>query len=212
MYYIDRKDAAQRLSSLLLNYKNKEETLILALPRGGVVLAQILAKNLNLSFDVIILKKLSDPFSDELAIGAICEDSIYLNEELINDLNISKEYLEKEILNKKSKILQRKKLYHREKQQLNLKNKTILLVDDGIATGATMIAAILAIKKKEAKKIVAIVPVGPKNTIDILRNYADEIVCPYTPDDFLAISEYYYNFEEITDDKVLKILKESDLF
>lgn len=207
MLYKNRSDAAEKLSSLLQNYKNNKDAIILALPRGGVVVGDVIAKNLNLPLDVIIPKKISAPFMEELAIGAICENSIYLNEELIKDLKISKEFIQKEIEEKKKQILERKKLYKRDKTFLDIKNKIIILVDDGIATGATIIVSIYALKEKKAKKIVVASPISPITTIEKLKPLVDEIICPYTPDDFYAIGQYYDNFDEIPDDVVKSILK-----
>jgi putative phosphoribosyl transferase len=208
MIYKDRIDAAKQLVKLLLIYKNCKDAIILALPRGGVVLGDIIAKDLNLKLDIIISKKISSSISKELAIGGICENSIFLNEELINDLKMSEAFLKKEIEEKKKEILERKKLYNKNKTPLKLKNKIVILVDDGIATGATIIAAVDAIKKMLAKKIIIAVPVAPYTTIETLRKLADEIICPYTPDDFYAIGQFYDNFEEITDKMVLDILND----
>jgi len=206
MYYKDRNDAAEKLSILLQKYKDKKNIVVLALPRGGVILGDVICKNLNLKLDIIIPKKLNSPISKELAIGAICENSIYLNTQLIKDLNISKELIQQEIKEKKELLLQQKKLYKKQ-DSLNIKNKTIILVDDGIATGATLIVVIIAIKEKQAKKIIVATPVAPYITIEKLKTLVDEIICPYTPDDFYAISQYYDNFEEISDSLVIKILK-----
>lgn len=207
MHYRDRIAAAEKLSLLLKNYKNKKEILILALPRGGVIVGDVISKNLNLPLDVIIPKKLLSPVSEELAIGAICEESIFLNDELIKDLKVTKEFIQKEIDEKKKQIIERKKLYKKDKTTLDLKNKTIILVDDGIATGATIIAAIYAIKEKQAKKIIVAAPVGAYTTIEKLKSLVEEVICPLLPDDFYAIGQFYDNFEEITDAKVIKILE-----
>ncbi len=207
MLYKNRIDAAQKLVTFLQNYKNNKDVIVLALPRGGVILGDVIAKNLNLKFEVIIPKKLGSPISKELAIGAICENTVFLNNQLIKDLDISQEFIDKEIEEKKQEILERKKLYKKDKTPLNVKHKIVILVDDGIATGATMIASIYALKELRAKKIIVAIPLAPYTTIEKLKTLVDEIICPFIPDDFYAISQYYDNFEEITDKEVIRILK-----
>lgn len=207
MLYKNRIDAAEKLSSLLQNYKNKKEVIILALPKGGVIIGNAIAKNLNLKLDIIIPKKLSSPLTKELAIGAICENSIFLNHQLIDDFGISKEFVKQEIAEKKRKLQEQKKLYKKHKSSLDIKDKIIILVDDGAATGATMMAAIYAIKEKQAKKIIVSIPVAPYTVIENLKNLVDEVICPYMPDNFFAICQYYDDFQEISDDEVIKILK-----
>jgi len=208
MLFKDRKDAGVQLSEKLLKkYKNNKDALVLALPRGGIVVGDVIAKNLNLKLDLIIPRKIPSPISEELAIGAVCEDSVYLNKELVEDFNISDEYLENQINEQKNKIQQRKKIYKKYFENLLIKNKIILLVDDGIATGATMFAAILALKKKKPKKIVVCIPVGPSFTLDALKKSVDELVCLCEPEAFYAISQYYENFDQVTDEEVLTILR-----
>jgi predicted phosphoribosyltransferase len=207
MYYKNRIDAAEKLSSLLIKFKDKKDVIVLALPRGGVIIGNIIAKNLNLEFDVIIPKKIISPTIEELAIGAVCENSVFLNKQLIKDFAISDEYIKLQIEKQKEKILERKKLYKRDKSYLNVKGKTIILVDDGIATGATIIASIYALKEKQAKKIIIATPLAPYLIIEDLKKLVDEVICPFMPDNFYAIGQYYDNFEEISDEEVIKILK-----
>ncbi|NGX33356.1 MAG: putative phosphoribosyl transferase [Candidatus Anoxychlamydiales bacterium] len=207
MLFKNRQDATKKLSSLLKKYKNKKDTIIIALPRGGVVIGDILSKELNLSLDIIVARKLSSPLLEELAIGAICEDFEFLNEELIKGYDISDEYLKKEIEKEKNLANARETLYRQNKKPIYLKDKTILLVDDGIATGATMIAAIGALKKRKVKKIIVAIPLGPYFTIEKLNKLVAEVICPYIPDDFLAIAQYFENFEQVSDTEVIEILK-----
>ncbi|NGX41071.1 MAG: putative phosphoribosyl transferase [Candidatus Anoxychlamydiales bacterium] len=207
MLFKNRQDAAKKLSSLLKKYKNKKDTIVIALPRGGVVIGDILSKELNLSLDIIVARKLSSPILEELAIGAICEDFEFLNEDLIKGYDVSKEYLKKEIEKEKNLAKERETLYRQNKKSIYLKDKTIMLVDDGIATGATMIAAIGALKKRKVKKIIVAIPVGPYFTIEKLTKLVDEVICPYMPDDFLAIAQYFEKFDQVSDTEVIEILK-----
>ncbi|NGX33687.1 MAG: putative phosphoribosyl transferase [Candidatus Anoxychlamydiales bacterium] len=207
MLFKNREDAAKKLAKLLQNYKNKKDTIILALPRGGVVVGDILSKELNLKLDIIVARKISSPILEELAIGAICEDFQFLNEEIIKGYGISDEYLKKEIEKEKNLAKEKENLYRQNKKPIYLKDKTIILVDDGIATGSTMIAAINALKIKKVKKIIVAIPVGPYNTIEKLNKMADEVICLYIPDDFFAIAQYFEKFDQVSDKKVIEILK-----
>ena len=207
MLFKNREDAALKLSGALKKFKNDKNTIVLALPRGGVIIGDILAKELNLELDVIIPKKIISRTFEELAVGAVCEDSIYLNEQLIKDLNISDEYIEKEIQKEKNEALKKNKLYRKNKKSLELQDKTIILVDDGIATGATMLVAIEAIKAKKAKRIIIVTPIAPYPIVSILKTKVFEVLCLYIPDTFFAIGQFYENFEQVTDEEVIAILK-----
>ncbi|NGX29112.1 MAG: putative phosphoribosyl transferase, partial [Candidatus Anoxychlamydiales bacterium] len=176
MLFKNREDAANKLSLALKKYKNDKDTIILALPRGGVVIGDIIAKKLNIPLDVIIPKKIISRSFEELAIGAICEETIYLNEQLIKDLNISDEYIQKELQKAKNDALKKNKLYRKNKGFLDLNDKTVLLVDDGIATGATIIAAIEAIKVKKAKRIIVASPLAPYPIVSILKAKVFEVI------------------------------------
>ncbi|NGX36100.1 MAG: putative phosphoribosyl transferase [Candidatus Anoxychlamydiales bacterium] len=207
MLFKNREDAANKLSLALKKYKNDKDTIILALPRGGVVIGDIIAKKLNIPLDVIIPKKIISRSFEELAIGAICEETIYLNEQLIKDLNISDEYIQKELQKAKNDALKKNKLYRKNKGFLDLNDKTVLLVDDGIATGATIIAAIEAIKVKKAKRIIVASPLAPYPIVSILKAKVFEVICLYMPDTFFAIAQFYEKFDQVRDEEVINILK-----
>ena len=207
MLYKDRTDAAHKLTIILLNYKNDDNTIIIALPRGGVLLGDILSRELNLPLDIIIPRKLGAPDNPELAIGAIAQKSIELNDILIKELNISKRYIS-EIIKKEIKESQRReKLYRKNTSPISVEGKTVLLVDDGIATGYTIMASIKALRLLKAFKIIVCVPIAPFSTIKKLEHIADEIKALNITADFFAINQFYEYFPQIEDNQVITILK-----
>jgi putative phosphoribosyl transferase len=204
--YKDRKEAGERLASLLLPYKKKKETLVLGLPRGGVVVAAQVAVLLQLPLEIILPRKLGAPFNPELAIGAIAGDELLLHEDRIRELGISKSYLQKEILKQKEEAKRRGNLFRGGKKEREFKNKTLLLIDDGIATGATLEASILFLKKQKVKKIVVAVPVAPLESFLRIQKMVDEMICPIVAKSFSGVSEFYETFDQTQDEEVIQIL------
>lgn len=209
MFY-DRADAAEKLTKLLQNYKNLPDSLVLAIPRGGVVLGGIIAKNLQLPLDIIISKKIPAPDNSEFAIGAVAEkgDPV-LDDELIGTMGITADYLDQKITDIRSEIKRRVQLYRGNKPHLSLKNKTIILVDDGIATGFSTIATLDYLRSLEPKKIIIAVAVIPQDLLEQLKSRVDELVALEIPQQFFAVGQFYEHFEQISDNEVIKILKES---
>ena len=204
----DRKEAGILLSKLLEKYKNKN-AIVLAIPRGGIIVAYEIAKSLKGKLDLVIPRKLGAPGNEELAIGAVTEDgTLVLNESAINFLQVDQNYLKNEIQNQISEIRRRMREYRGNKRKINLKNKIVIIVDDGIATGATIKAAILSVKNQKPKKLIVAVPVGPPDVIKELKNYVDEIYCLEKPLFLQAIGNFYRNFEQVSDEEVKKLLKE----
>jgi putative phosphoribosyl transferase len=219
----DRAAAADILGeSLKDRVKNEEEqktAIVLGIPRGGVITADIVAKKLStLLFDIIIPRKLTDPDNKEQAIGAIMEDgTTYIDQQLINDLQISSEYLEKEKLEQIREIKRRTALYHNNEpiredfSSSFLKDKTIILVDDGAATGATIIAAARWIKKLEnkPKRLIIAIPVAPKSTVNLLKKECNaEVEVVISPSStFHSVEQYHQNFQQIPDEQVIRIMK-----
>ncbi|MBI2608886.1 MAG: phosphoribosyltransferase [Deltaproteobacteria bacterium] len=207
MLFHDRKDAGLRLSEKLKSYKKNKDTIVLGIPRGGIVVAYEIAKELHLPLGVIITKKMGAPYNPELAIGAVDEEgNAFINEDVCKDLGVSKEYLnqEKEKEQKKAKLTIKK--FCKNKKLLSLKNKTAILVDDGLATGASMMAAIHSAKKKQAKKIIVAVPVGALESVEKISHEADEVVCLEAPSYFGAVSTFYTFFNQTTDEEVVELL------
>jgi putative phosphoribosyl transferase len=223
----DRAAAADILGeSLKDRVKNEEEqktAVVLGIPRGGVITADIVAKKLStLLFDIIIPRKLTDPDNKEQAIGAIMEDgTTYIDQQLINDLQISSEYLEKEKLEQIREIKRRTALYHNNEPVREdfsssfLKDKTIILVDDGAATGATIIAAARWIKKLEnkPKRLIIAIPVAPKSTVNLLKKECNaEVEVVISPSStFHSVEQYHQNFQQIPDEQVIRIMKNRNI-
>lgn len=209
MIFHDRQEAGKKLSLALLKYKNDKNTIILGLPRGGVVVAAEVAKALDLPLDIIVIRKMGAPMNSELAIGATDElGHTVLNEEIIESLEISENYL-KEVKQKEQKMAEdRLNRYRGNRPPLSLKGKTAVLIDDGLATGATMRAAIHSVKEKKAKKVIVAVPVAPPETVEKLRKEADEIICLDMPVFFGAVGAFYEIFDQTSDEEVIELLKE----
>lgn len=210
--FTDRKDAGRQLAEKLKHYKNRKEVLILALPRGGAVQGLEIARATGAPLDVLIVRKIGFPYQVELAIGAVSETgAVVLNQRIISDGGVTNKYIEDEISAQKKEIDRRIRLYRggRRLGFEEVEGKTIILVDDGVATGATMKAAIATLKEERIKRLIVAVPVSPPETADELRAMADEFVCLYTPSDFMAVGNYYRDFIQVTDEEVAEILKES---
>ena len=206
--FLDRKDAGEKLSTELENFKD-ENPIVLAIPRGGIVTAYETIKKFGFQWDLIIPRKIGLPHNKEIAIGAVSLDGTYLlNEEYIDLLNIPQEYIKKEVLEQIEEIKRRLNKYKGNENFPPVKNKTVIIIDDGIATGFTIQAAIKSIKKHHAKKIILAVPVGPQNTISLLEKIVDEVICLVIPDEFYAVGSYYKSFEQTTDEEVINIVRE----
>ena len=209
MIYKDRKDAGLQLASRLTEYKDREDVLVLALPRGGVVIGYEVAKALNCLLDIIIIRKIGFPGQTELAIGAVSETgAVVLNEDIISTYTVSKEYIEEEISRQKKEISRRITLYRSGKGIPPLDGKIIILVDDGVATGATIKAAISTLKKEKIVRLVAALPVSSKEAEEKIKKTVDEWVCPETPVDFAAVGNYYQDFTQVSDEEVVELLKQ----
>ena len=216
MKFRDRIDAAEilaeRLTESFNNLKiNRQEAVILGIPRGGVIIADIVARKLSTGFDIVIGRKLGAPENKELAIGAVMEDGTsYINRYLVNALQITQEYIEKEKLEQQNEIKRRKTLY-RKTSDYEIEKRVVTLVDDGIATGATIIAAARWIRKQRPKLLLLAVPVAPSQTVHLLRQEADFTEVVATPDNFNAVGEFYANFDPVADENVIEVMKKRNL-
>lgn len=208
MIFADRHDAGQQLGNSLLKYSNLPHTLVLALPRGGVVIGHEIAKILNLPLDIICPRKVGAPYNKEIALGAVTDTGTgYFNQEIIAASHVDPEYLASEIAKEKLVSAKRMRLYRGNKPPLNLENKTVIIADDGIATGATMKAAIQSCKDMGAIKIIVAIPVGPPSTISEIFDLADDVICLQTPTFFMAVGQFYDEFEATEDDEVISLLQ-----
>ncbi|MEM5767310.1 MAG: phosphoribosyltransferase family protein [Bacillota bacterium] len=203
-----REEAGQKLALLLEKYQ-KESPVVLGIPRGGVVVAAEVAKKLGAPLDVLIVRKIGAPGHEETAIGAVMPDgTTLLNEELIARWRIPEEYISNAVAVQIREIRRRKELYQRQAQNLELKDKTVILADDGIATGYTIEAAIRGLRKYAPKAVIVAAAVAPAAVISRLRQSADEVVCLDTPEPFLAVGQFYRHFAQTGDEEVIKLLRE----
>ncbi len=206
-YFSDRVEAGKRLAAELKDFRG-EKGIVLAIPRGGVIVGYEIAQALNLPLDIIIPHKLGAPDNPELAIGAIAEDgTAILDQNLIAYMGVSREYIAEESERQKKEIQRRLNLYRQGAEEPNLKGQDVIVADDGIATGSTMKAALASLKNRGAATITVAVPVGPSSTIEELKRLADRVICPYTPEYFQAIGQFYSNFTQTTDEEVIELLK-----
>lgn len=207
MYFKDRFDAGKKLAERLTKYKHKKDTLILAVPRGGLEIGHVLAKELHLPLDIIIVKKIPFPGNPEYAIGAVGINETVVNEEVIRAQHISQEYIDNTTKELRRTIKERYKKYRGKKPLPELQNKTIIVTDDGIATGYTLVAAVDVIRKQHPKKVVLAVPVAPHTSLDMFKNKVDEVVCLQTPELFFGVGQFYENFSQVDDEEVVRLLR-----
>lgn len=207
VYFSDRKDAGKQLASALTDFSFKEG-MVLAIPRGGVVVGYEIASALNFKLDVIVPRKIGAPGNPELAIGAVTEDgTMILDDSLITYLGVSNEYIYQESERQKQEIQRRQNFYRQGVSEPEIKDKNVIVVDDGIATGSTMKAALASVRNKGAATLTVAIPVGPPSTIKELKHQADNIVCLYTPEYFQAIGQFYSDFSQTNDEEVIELLK-----
>ena len=207
-YFSDRIEAGKKLAIALKDFSSKNGV-VLAIPRGGVVVAYEIAKAIGLPLDVIIPRKLGAPGNAELAIGAVAEDgTAILDNELVSYLGVSRSYIQEEIETQKQEIHRRLTLYRQQSSYPDLKGLDVIVVDDGIATGSTMKAALASVKNRGAASITVAIPVGPPSTIKELEKLADHVVCLYTPEYFQAIGQFYSDFSQTEDEEVVALLQQ----
>ncbi|VVC05311.1 Xanthine phosphoribosyltransferase [uncultured archaeon] len=201
----DRADAAKKLAEKLLWLK-KENPVILAIPRGGVVTGDVIASILDCKLDVIVSRKVGAPDNEELAIGAVMHDGSYFpNIEITRMLNVPESFVENEIARQRKEI-ERRLMKFRGSKEYDLAGKTVVLVDDGIATGATMFVTAHWVKKQKPKKLIIAIPVGPPETIAKLNQIVDKVVVLQSPYIFNAVGEFYEVFDQVSDDEVQEIM------
>lgn len=207
MLFKDRRDAGRQLLPLLGKYKNQQDVIILGLARGGVVTAYEVALGLNVPLNVIVVRKIGAPGNEELALGAIAEHGEgTFNEQLIGILGVSQDYLKKEVARQKKILKERLDLYRGNSPAPIIKGKTVILVDDGIATGASMRVAIKSVRDAGAIKIVLAVPVAAPDSLRKIQKDVDEVVCLSSPAFFEAVGGFYRAFEQTSDDEVIHLL------
>ena len=208
MLFKDRKEAGIRLAEALKQYKDRHDVIILGLPRGGVVTAYEVAHALHVPLDVTCPKKIGAPGNPEYAVGSITETGQgVFNQSIIRQLDISAAYIQEEVAAKTALAKQRLSSYRKNRPSIQLSDKVVILVDDGLATGFTMRAAIQSVKACSAKKIVVAIPVSPPDTIKEIEPLVDEIVCLATPEHFYAVGQFYGDFDQTEDEEVIELLQ-----
>jgi putative phosphoribosyl transferase len=206
----NRTDAGQQLAQALAAYANQNNLIVLALPRGGVPVADEVAKSLHAPMDVYIVRKLGVPGQPELAMGAIASGGVrVLNQQVLDYLTITEEEIELVALKEERELERRERVYRGNAQAQNLRDQTVILVDDGIATGTTVKSAIIAIKRQQPQQLILAVPVAPPETVGELRKHVDQLVCLLSPDSFYAVGQWYQDFNQTTDKEVTQLLNQS---
>jgi len=207
MIFESRKEAGRLLAKELIGSQADKKAVVLGLPRGGVVVAEQVAKYLNLPLDVILLRKLPYPPQPELAVGAVAEHgAVFINEEFRKAAREDSSWLEEIVREQRAVIRERANLYRPHRHAMDLKGKTAILVDDGIATGATMKVAIQAARTAGATQVVVAIPVAAPSSVRELEGEADEVVCLNAPEDFYAVGQAYQSFDQVSDEEVVSIL------
>ena len=211
----DRTDAARQLAERLYWLKNeieksKSSVIIMAIPRGGIIIGNIIAKELRTKLDLVVTRKIGAPFNPELAIGAVMPDGSYFLNDVAEMINISQNYIDSQI-RKEVKEIERRLIEFRGRKEYDnkLEDAIVVLVDDGIATGATILASTKWIKDKHnCKQLIIAVPLAPREILEDLNRAAGKVIVLYTPEPFGAVGRFYQNFKQVSDDEVKEIMKE----
>ena len=209
MIFANRVDAGRRLAARLEEYRSPD-TIVLAIPRGGVVIGYEVARALDAPLDVTIPRKIGAPGQPELAIGAIGDDVVVLDDRTISYLHVREEYITDEIERQKAEIERRWRLYRDDRPFPDVKGKTVLLVDDGMATGSTTLAAARAVREKDPGRLVLAVPVAPAESVARLRPEVDEIIVLETPEPFFSVGSWYSVFDQTSDEEVIDLLHRAE--
>jgi predicted phosphoribosyltransferase len=208
--YRDRHDAGKRLAELLRAYAHRPDVLVLALPRGGVPVAYEVARALNAPLDVFIVRKLGVPGHEEFAMGAIASGGVrVLNDDVIHALHIPEQVVEAVATREQRELERRERLYRDGRPAPDVKGHTVILIDDGLATGATMRAALQALRQRGPARLIVAVPVAAPSTCLELRSEADDVICARTPDPFFGVGWWYQNFEQTSDEEVHNLLAQA---
>ena len=209
MLFYDRKEAGRALAVELSPHKGRNDCLVLGLARGGVVVAYEIAKELSLPLNVVVPRKIGAPGNPELALGSIMENGEgVFNHSIIHLLGVSQAYIAQEIEKEKSRAQQRLALYRQCAPLPTIKDRVVLLVDDGIATGSTMLTVVKTMRQAQAQSIVVTAPVSSVDAYHLLTQVADYVICPHVREDFIGVGMYYRHFDQTDDQEVVNLLKE----
>jgi len=203
----DRHDAALRLVRKLQAYRDREDAVVLAIPRGGLPIGGLLAEQLRLKLDVLLTKKIGHPDNPEFAIGAVSLKDETLDEELVARERIPSRYLDSQIARIRDGLRARYRMYHGDAPPLPVAGRTVILTDDGAATGRTLLVAVDMLRRQGAAKIIVALPVASREAFELLKARADEVVCLDVPLQFMAIGEFYEDFSQVEDAEAVRILR-----
>ena len=207
----DRRHAGRVLAKVLVGYANLSDVIVLGLPRGGVPVAYEVAKALHAPLDVFVVRKLGVPGYEEYAMGALAGGGVrVLNDEIVQRLGISDAAVDAVTRDEQRELERRERLYRGGRPLRNLRGRTVILVDDGLATGSTMLAAAKAVRAQQPARIVVAVPTAAAETCAQLRSYADEVVCASTPEPFRAVGMWYDDFSQTSDEEVRELLARAE--
>jgi predicted phosphoribosyltransferase len=205
--FADRRQAGQVLAQKLARYRGERDVVVLALPRGGVPVAYEVAKALDAPLDVFVVRKLGLPGHEEFAMGALATGGVMVMNPDVRDLHVPEAALEAVVARERAELDRRERLYRGDRPPVALENKTVILVDDGLATGSTMLAAATAVKGANPKAVVVAVPVAATETCQALRSHVDDVVCAATPEPFRAVGLWYRDFAQVGDSEVHTLLE-----
>ncbi|HLI70236.1 MAG TPA: phosphoribosyltransferase [Ktedonobacteraceae bacterium] len=209
--YQDRFDAGQQLAAHLQEYANRRDVLVLALPRGGVPVGFAVASHLHVPLDVFLVRKLGVPGEEELALGAIATGNVrVLNDDVIEGLHISERTIERVTQQEQSELARRERLYRDDRLPPDLRGRVVILVDDGLATGASMRAAARAVRSQQPARLVVAVPVAAPVVYESFRKEADEVICVYTPEPLYGVGRWYRDFSQTSDQEVHDLLEQAE--
>jgi putative phosphoribosyl transferase len=206
MFFRDRSEAGQRLGAQLTEFANRN-VLVLALPRGGVPVGFEVAQSLNVPMDVLVVRKLGVPGQEEVAMGAIASGGVrVLNWDVVRAIGLSPQQIDAVAAQEAHELQRREREYRGNRKRMEVHGRTVILVDDGLATGSTMLAAVAALRQEKPQQIIVAVPVAPPSTCAEIEKAADRVVCLYTPLEFLSVSQWYQNFSQTSDEEVRELL------
>jgi putative phosphoribosyl transferase len=206
--FAGRDQAGELLASHLTKFRG-QNAVVLGIPRGGVIIALRIAGELKMDFDVVLSHKLGAPYNPELAIGAVCEDgTFFVNKQIASQTDADEDYTQMEKTRQLQRMTDRVKQYRDILPKIDLRDRVVIITDDGIATGASMQAAAWAVRRESPRKIVLAIPIGPEDSVMDISKDADEVVCLHSPPYFAALSQFYLEFEQVEDSTLLEILEQ----
>jgi len=207
MIFQNRAEAGQQLASHLEKYANRDDVIVLAVPRGGVPIAFEVARALNLPLDIFVLRKLGVPGHEEFAFGAIGSGGVrVLDGQVVQSLGLSNMVIDLITRAERAELARREQIYRGRRPPLNVRGKIVILADDGIATGASLTAGVHAVRQMQPAAIVIAAPVAPRSTVKRLRHEVDDVVCVETPERFYGVGRFYHDFSQVSDEEVNALL------